>query len=124
MVRIMQFQNKLVLSLLLAIVIITSGCSDSSSQSEPTGPQPEVVQTNSERGVIDSLTNEATITATVLNRGEAGEVGLTIKFVDENTNVIGTSRKSIYMGSGERREVSFEVTIPDNAESYSISPSR
>ena len=108
-------KNNRILSLVLvAFAVVASGCTS------VTGPNPDVISTESEQGLIGSLTGDTTITATIVNQGSAGEIEIIAEFVDDEGSTVGTTRETLAIGEGERREVEIDASVPDGASSYSV----
>ncbi|NMJ77096.1 hypothetical protein GLU64_01650 [Nanohaloarchaea archaeon] len=103
--------NKVVM-FLLATVVVASGCTVSGAQ-----PEPEIVQTDTLIGVIGDLDGRGTIMATIYNKGDSGEVDVRAETFDDD-GVIATTRETVYIGAGERREVDLDFTLSGDVQSY------
>ncbi|MBC5793209.1 MAG: hypothetical protein H8Z69_04195 [Nanohaloarchaea archaeon] len=100
--------------LALALPVVAAGCG-------ATVPDPIVESSSLEQGTLESLIgNDATVTATVLNNGSAGEVEVTAQFLDSNEVVLGEFSETANMKQGERRRFSIDVEIPENSQELNV----
>lgn len=80
-------------------------------------PAPEVVESSAN----GSLLGPTTFEVVVENRGAGGDVTVTLTIYSEGETVQSKHSETVSMDAGERREVTFEVDLESEAESYSAS---
>lgn len=90
-----------------------SGCMDS-----VLGPRPQVADTDTNYGSLQSTVGDSTFRVLVVNQGSRGEVRVILKFVTDNEVVIEDHSKTVIMNKDERRRVDFEVDVPNDTDAY------
>lgn len=83
-----------------------------------TGPDPRIVDAQSDAGLLDSLAGQAEVSVTVINEGADGEVVVYVELYDSAGTTLDRYGDSVYMREGERRRVTIRVNVPNGAERF------
>lgn len=92
--------------------------SNSISDVDPTGPEPQLIDTNAEQGFGGALSGTGTVQVVFKNRGDEGDVEVVVTLLDESRTVLNRERETVTVRAGERRRVDMEVSVPDGTERY------
>lgn len=98
----------------VAVAVPIPGCSTL------TGPDPEVVEGNVERGFTDVIGGTAEFEITVRNNGGAGDVSVEVILEDEGGTVLGRESETVHMEEDERRRVTITAEIPEDTADYRV----
>lgn len=93
-------------------VVALAGCSE-------VQPAPEVVSAEARSGLL----GPTTIDVVVENAGASGDVRVQVTIYSEGETVQSKHETTVSMDRGERREVTFEIDLDGEAESFTASAS-
>ena len=82
------------------------------------GPDPEVVDVQSNQGFSGALSGEVTISVLVANEGGSGDVRVEVVLQDSNGNTLDRIEKIVEIQENEQRRVDFRVEPPRGAERF------
>ena len=106
----------------LTIAISTAGCVDEVLDSIPgTGPDPVVLDSEANRGLLDGLTGSATIYILLRNEGSSGDVRVeVVQTRGDRTTVTDRTSRIFYLDEAEQRQVSIDISIATGTEAYRV----
>ncbi len=93
-------------------MLAVAGCSN-------VRPAPEVVSAEARSGLL----GPTTIDVVVENTGASGDVRVQVTIYSEGQTVQSKHDRTVSMDRGERREVTFEIDLDSEAESYTATAS-
>jgi len=102
-----------VIAALLAAVL-ASGCA------AQTSPDPVVVSSEQQQGVLDIVQGQATIEADIRNNGGPGNITATATILDENQTVLDRASETFSMEANETRRIQIQTQVPEGAASYNL----
>ena len=98
----------------LLAAVLASGCAAQAT------PDPEVVSSEQQQGVLDVVQGQATIEADIRNNGGPGNVTATASILDENQTVLDRATETFSMEANETRRIQIQTQVPQEAASYNL----
>ena len=95
-------------------VVSLAGC----SEYLPGGPDPQVVDAQSNQNIIDALGGNGEVRVLVENQGDSGEVLVTVTTYDSNGNTLDVEEQTVTVESDSRRRVDFRFSPSDGAQRF------
>ena len=93
-----------------------SGC----AQTLQTGPNPDVLDVEVDRGLTGAFTGNVTIKALIRNNGDDGAVQVELNIFNSVGTTIDTHTRTVSMRSDSQRTVEFDVSLSSEADSYEV----
>lgn len=103
----------------VGVVIGTAGISGCNALEQAiAGPDPRVVDTETNVDVSGALSGEVGVYVLVANQGRTGDVLVEVETVDVNGNTVDRYEKTVEIEGDNNRRVDFSISPADGAERF------